>query len=320
MTRTWFIIIPVFNPPAGLLDNLSKLEAASPGAVARVLLVDDGSSNDIPRQAELRFPDLTRIQGNGNLWWCGAMKVGMAHALEKGASVIVWLNHDCVPSPNTLERLVEVAAKDGNGAVSAWCRSSDAADFPVNPGFRNLKEIPLGELRSSELVAVDGVNGNCVAINAAAVRAMGLPDAKKHPHYGDTPYTHRLHKAGYCNMVLTSASALLEREYDRCVSVKWRCAFWNKPLSTKFRYYFLSKKSQYHWKIKYHDAVAFRGHVIAPFAYIGSILKVFKQIISGHQLRMTMGRDSRLEAVCQEYHGRLPKEGIIQSLIKLEND
>jgi len=159
-----------------------------------------------------------------------------------------------------------------------------------------------------------------VAINAAAIRATGLPDAKKHPHYGDGPYTHRLHKAGYRNMVLTSATALLEREYDRCVSVEWRCAFWNKPLSTKLRYYFLSKKSQYHWKIKYYDMVAFRGHIVAPFAYIGSMSKVFKQIVSGHRLRQTMGRDYRIEAVCHEYDGRLPKEGMIKSLITLEND
>jgi GT2 family glycosyltransferase len=296
------------------------LEAASPGALARVLLVDDGSTNDIPRQAELRFPGLTRIQGNGSLWWCGAMKVGMAHALNKGANVIVWLNHDCIPDANTLERLVEVAAQQGNGAVSAWCRSADAQDFPVNPGFRKLKEIPLEELRNSELVVVDGVNGNCVAINAAAIRATGLPDAKKHPHYGDGPYTYRLHKAGFRNMILTSSSALLEREYDRCISVKWRCAFWNKPLSAKLRYYFLSRKSQFHWAIKYHDAVAFRGYPIAPLAYIASMLKVFLEIVYGHQLHSSMASVCRLEAVYREYKGRFPKEGLTRSLLKLENE
>jgi hypothetical protein len=59
---------------------------------------------------------------------------------------------------------------------------------------------------------------------------------------------------------------------------------------------------------------------MAPFAYLGSMANVFKQIISGHQLLLTMRRDSRLEALCQEYDGSLPKAGIIKSLIKLEND
>lgn len=310
----------MFNPPASLLENLSKLETASPGAVERVLLVNDGSNNDIPRQAKLRFPGLTCIEGDGSLWWCGAMRVGMAHALEKGARVVVWLNHDCVPDANTVERLVEVAAKEGNGAVSAWCRSADAPDFRVNPGFRKLKEIPMEELRASELVAVDGVNGNCVAINATAIRTAGLPDSKKHPHYGDGPYTYRLHKAGFHNMVLTSASALLEREYDRCVSVKWRCAFWKKPLSTKLCYYYISKKSLSHWSIKYHDTVVFRGYPIAPFAYVASILKVFREIVSGHWLSLTVAQEPRLKAVCHEYEGRFPKEGMVQSLIRFEND
>lgn len=320
VNHSWFIIIPVFNPPASLLDNLSKLEVASPGSVARVVLVDDGSTNDIPLRAEQRFPGLTRMQGDGTLWWCGGMRTGMSYALERGAEVIVWLNHDCVPLKGTLESLVKVAAQKGCGAVSAWCRSADDSGFPVNPGFRNLREIPLGELRDLELVAADGVNGNCVAINAAAIRATGLPDAEKHPHYGDGPYTYQLHKAGFRNMVLTSASALLEREYDRCVSVKWRCAFWKKPLSTKFCYYYLSRKSQYHWSIKYYDAVAFRGCLVAPFAYLASMLNVFREIVSGHWLGLIMARESRLRAVCREYEGKFPKEGMIQSLIKLEND
>jgi GT2 family glycosyltransferase len=320
MTQAWNIIIPVYNPPTSLLENLSKLNVVCPVAISRIILVDDGSSNDVPRQAQLRFPSLTYLKGDGNLWWCGAMKLGMVHALEKGAKVILWLNHDCVPEANTLERLVDVALEDGMGAVSAWCHSIDAPEFPVNPGFRRLRPIPLDELRTSERVVVDGLNGNCVAINTTAIRSVGLPDSIKHPHYGDGPYTYLLHKSGFKNLVLTTANALLEREYDRCVSIKWRCAFWNKPLSTKLHYYFLSNKSQYHWKIKYHDAVAFRGYPMAPFAYIGSILKVFTQIISGHHLRLTMGRDSRLEAVCHEYDGSLPKEAIIESLIKLEND
>lgn len=57
VTRNWQIIIPVFNPPAGLLENLEKLEAASPGPIARLVLVDDGTTTDIPRHAEEREYD-----------------------------------------------------------------------------------------------------------------------------------------------------------------------------------------------------------------------------------------------------------------------
>jgi GT2 family glycosyltransferase len=319
VARIWHIIVPVFNPPAQLLDNLERLEASCPGATARVVLVDDGSDNGVPKLAEERFPGLTRMQGDGGLWWCGGMKLGMAHALEQGAEVVVWLNHDCVPCPGALEELVELAAAEGNGAVSAWCCSMDAPDFPVNPGFRNLKEIPVEELKNSRIVTVDGVNGNCVAINAAAIRAVGLPDAAKHPHYGDGPYTFRLHQAGFRNLVLTSARALLEREYDRCIRISWRCAFWPAPLSQKIRYYFLSRKSKFHWSIKYHDAVAFRGYPLAPFSYLASMALALSEICKGHRMQARVPRQERLRRVCETYQDQFPQDGLIESLKNLEN-
>lgn len=312
------IIIPIFNPSDAFLETLSALKAD--GLKESVIVVDDGSTNRISQKIRDRFPNVEVLTGDGNLWWAGGMRMGMARALEHEADVICWLNHDCVPEPGTIAALAEEASKPGMGAVSAWCRSKDAPAYPVNPGFRKLTEIPVEQLHQTELVTVDGVNGNCVAINCQSIRSVGLPDAAKHPHYGDGPYTYRLHKAGYHNAVLTNAIAFLEREYDRCVSVKWRCAFWNKPLTTKLSYYFLSKKSQYHWKIKYHDSVAFRGSFLAPFAYFASMIKVLGEIVTGHRLRFAVSREARLEAVCRQYEGKFPKEGMIQALTKLEDD
>ena|GEM_PF-1309329 len=319
VTRNWQIIIPVFNPPAGLLENLEKLEAASPGSIARMVMVDDGSTNDIPRQAEERFSGLTRLQGDGSLWWCGAMRMGMSHALANGAEVVVWLNHDCVPVANTLEQLVETAAEKGNGAVSAWCFSAEAPEFPVNPGFRDLKEIPVKELRIHPMVAVHGVNGNCVALNAGAIRAVGLPDAGKHPHYGDGPYTFKLHQAGYRTLIVTGARAALEREYDRCVSVTWRCAFWPASLADKLRYYFFSRKSKFHWRIKYHDTVAFRGYLLGPIGYAAAMARAFMEICRGHWMRSKLDQEQRLRLVCAAYQGQFPRNGLIESLLKLDD-
>ncbi len=317
-TTEFRILIPVFNPPIGLFRTLFSLRDDQ--QLARVIIIDDGSTNGFATRIASEFPEVSVIKGDGSLWWCGAMRLGMEYALKQNADVVVWLNHDCIPALGTIDRLVCVASKDGHGAVSAWCRSAEAPDFPVNPGFRNFKEISVDELNNSETVTVDGLNGNCVAISSAAIRAVGLPDADKHPHYGDGPYTYRLHKAGFRNTVCTSALAFLEREYDRCVSITWRCAFWNVPLTTKLSYYFLSKKSKFHWSIKYHDVVAFRGFPLAPIAYLGAMARAFGEIVVGHKRRKTMSRDRRLELVCREYEGKFPQDGMIRSLTHLEND
>ena len=248
------------------------------------------------------------------------MKVGMVYALAKGSDVVVWLNHDCVPEPTTLEQIVELAAKDGSGAVSAWCYSEDNPNYPVNPGFRGLKAIPVNELKGERVVTVDGVNGNCVALSAAAIRVVGLPDAIKHPHYGDGPYTYALHKAGYRNVVVTTARASLEREYDRCVSVYWRCVFWSIPLRGKLRYYYLSRKSQYHWRTKYYNAVVYRGNPLALCVYLGSMTLLFADICRGHWTGLRLPRQKLIQLVSKAYQGIFPQNGLIESLIKLGNE
>ncbi len=313
------IVIPVHNPSKNLLKVLTKLEATNPGTVERVRLIDDGSTNGIPQEIESKFPQIKRIQGDGTLWWCGAIKLGMQYALEENPDVIVWLNHDCLPAAGSLEKLVLLASQTGNGAVSAWCRSWDSPEFPVNPGFRNYTEIPVEELYATDTLEVDGVNGNCVAINAKAIQSVGLPDAKKHPHYGDGPYTYRLHKAGFRNLVCTKALAFLEREYNRCISVSWRCAFWNASLASKFNYYLFSNKSKFHWSIKYNDIIVFRGNLLAPFVYVASMINLCREIILGHFLFRCVTREKRLRALLRQYTTKFPVEGLIQSLNQIED-
>lgn len=44
------------------------------------------------------------MQGNGDLWWTGAIRVGMEEALMREAVCVLWLNDD-TPAPS--ERLAE---------------------------------------------------------------------------------------------------------------------------------------------------------------------------------------------------------------------
>ena len=115
------IIIPVYNPPDDFLETLSALQAD--GLKGSVIVVDDGSTNGMSRKIHDRFPGVEILTGDGNLWWAGGMRMGMARALEHEADVICWLNHDCIPEPGTIAALAEEASKHGMGAVSAWCTS-----------------------------------------------------------------------------------------------------------------------------------------------------------------------------------------------------
>lgn len=311
------IIMPVFNPGEILLDYLSQLEENNPGVLASLLLVDDGSTNGVPARLKEKFPQITIVEGDGTLWWGGGIRLGMERALEDGAEVIMWLNHDCVPDPGAVEQLVARAREDGTGCVSAWCYCREDRRFGVNPGFKDFKEIDDEVLRANEILEVDGTNGNCVAMNSKAVRAVGLPRAERHPHYGDGPYLWRLHRGGFRNFVLTGARAALDREFERCISERDHSSVWKVPLSEKMTYYWFSNRSKFHWRHRFWDAICFRGRLAGPVVYVASQLKLFLQVLLGHLDGGKRPLDDLVDHLVGKYGQRFPPEALEASLRKL---
>lgn len=310
------IIIPVFNPPPCVLETLEALRADG-GIHANVILVDDGSTNGIGDVVGKKFPETEVIRGDGNLWWAGGMKAGMERAISEAAEVVVWLNHDCIPEKGTIMALVEEAAKAGTGAVTAWCKTSGYEGIMVNPGFRNFKEIPASLLQEAPVVVVDGVNGNCVAINAEAIKTIGLPDGLRHLHYGDGPYTWRLHRAGYINKVLTKQHALLVREFERCIDERSHSSVWPASLKNKLHYYFLSPRSKYHWKSRFYDLLVFRGKIIGTLLYPFVQAKLIVWVSIGHFQGKTKRQEDIIRIVTSKYSEKLPVSGLYEALVKL---
>lgn len=308
------IIIPVFNPPASLLEVFEHIENGCEGALASVILVDDGSTNGVPKAAVEKYPQVTRLEGDGSLWWGGGIRLGMEKALDAGADVIFWLNHDCLPDPGAIDALYAEASRDGVGCVSAWCYCIQSRDHGVNPGFRNFQDIPKSELEAGGLVRVDGTNGNCVALNANAVRFVGLPRAQRHPHYGDGPYLYRLHQGGFENYVLPEARAALDREFERCISEHDHSTLWNASMREKMAYYWGNMRSKYHWKNKFWDIVQFRGPLLALPAYVVSQAKLFGNVLLGHLQKSRMERDERVDQLVEKYSDRFPRPALREAL------
>lgn len=312
------IIIPVFNPGECLFRTLGALQNDLPvSSSPRVIVVDDGSSNGVSDRVACEFPEVKVIRGDGNLWWAGGMKLGMKHALAEDAKVIVWLNHDCQPEAGTIHALAIEALKQGTGAVSAWCYTRGYKEFPVNPGFRKFRQIPLEDLKAGAKLPVHGVNGNCVAINADAVRSIGLPNVSRHPHYGDGPYMFRLHKSGFANWVLPTARAALDREFERCIDEGRHSALWGHSLLSKLNYYFFSKRSKFHWRNRFWDAVAFRGALIGVPVYIASQVRLIAKVSIGHLQGYLKKPETLIESIVENYNRILPAEELRKSLEKL---
>jgi glycosyltransferase involved in cell wall biosynthesis len=311
------IIIPVFNPPPFFYDTLKCIRRAHGGGIGNVIVVDDGSTNGMAAHLREHFPEVKILEGDGELWWAGGMKMGMDYAISQGAEVVVWLNHDCQPEPGTIEKLAEAASVPGTGAVSAWCKTKGFEDFAVNPGFRNFKPLPISELQNSRIVEVDGVNGNCVAINAVAVTRIGLPIPSRHPHYGDGPYTWKLHCSGYKNYVRTDCRAILSRELARCIDVKSNSSVWPAGLVEKLKYHLTSRRSQSHFLYKFHDLVAFRGLPLAVMCYPFVQMRLLTGIVHGHIRFRFSSYEKNRNRILARYVGTFPGEGLGAALDEL---
>ncbi len=78
----------------------------------RILIVDNGSTDNSESILRRRFPGMECIQTGSNLGFAGGNNVGICHALEKGADYVWLLNNDTIIDPDSLSELIRAAKRD----------------------------------------------------------------------------------------------------------------------------------------------------------------------------------------------------------------
>jgi GT2 family glycosyltransferase len=71
-----------------------------------VYLVDDGSSDGTSNAVKVSYPNVKILQGDGNLFWVGGMRLAFAEALKKDYDYYLWLNDDTLLEPDALPNLL----------------------------------------------------------------------------------------------------------------------------------------------------------------------------------------------------------------------
>jgi GT2 family glycosyltransferase len=105
------------------LESLAGLEYPT----FRVLVVDNGSSDDSVERINRRYPGLLVLETHQNLGYAGGNNVGIRHALQNGADYICILNNDVVVSPDFLLPLLTVV-QDHEGAGVATPLIAETGD------------------------------------------------------------------------------------------------------------------------------------------------------------------------------------------------
>jgi len=77
----------------------------------RVIVVDNGSTDDSVARIESEFPQAKIVQTSRNLGFPSGCNVGIRHAVQEGADFVWLLNNDTVAPPDSCSKLVAEATR-----------------------------------------------------------------------------------------------------------------------------------------------------------------------------------------------------------------
>jgi len=266
MKEPVYIIIPVHNRKQITLSCLENLKKNGDLDRYHTVIIDDGSTDGTTEAINKKYPNVTILPGDGNLWWTGAMALGMQYADEQGAEYFIWLNDDCLPDCDTLPKLIDYLKNNPNAIAAPTCYAQeDNLLVKKYNGARNRKGCAAD---FGEVIEVDSMSGWCVVISAAVVRRIGVPDAKKFPHYcGDNMYILKAIRSGFKAYLIGDIKAILiGTVYEMTGFLK----YFRSGLSVAevFNSTFVNKKSPYRIKTKFFYLVERYGIISGIFLFL----------------------------------------------------
>jgi len=174
-----------------------------------IVIIDDGSQDGASEWINDHYPFVHLIKGDGNLWWSGAINLGVKYSLSKLKVdyVLLW-NNDITPSPDYFNYASQIINSEKNHAIlCSMLYDKNKPDILITTGnFFNRKtgKIVINNwgVRESEAnienQQINWFSGNGVLINNEVFKSIGYFDEDNFPQYhGDSDFGLRATIAGY---------------------------------------------------------------------------------------------------------------------------
>jgi len=178
----------------------------------KVVVLDNGSSNDSVTRIREAHPEVTLIETGANLGFAGGNNVGIRYALDQGAEYIWLLNNDTIVDPHSLTALIEVIESDTKiGAVgSVLYYMDEPAKIQAWGGGR----VDLITGRACHLRApgeLHYITGASLLLRTKALKDVGLLDERYFMYWEDTDLSFRMRARGW-RIKVAHESRVLHKE------------------------------------------------------------------------------------------------------------
>ena len=198
------VLMTSYNRRKATLSCLAAVreQASIENIIVQVFLVDDASTDETADAVRIAFPGVHLLQGSGNLYWCGAMRVAWAEAMKNDYDYYLWLNDDTRIYENALRTMLDTAQTickaDGRDVIVVGSiRDPDTGEQT----YGGMKRI--GKTLGFQLIEpqdkpqhCDTMNGNCVLVPETVARIIGNFSGKFTHAIADTDYGLRVGKEG----------------------------------------------------------------------------------------------------------------------------
>lgn len=300
------VIVPVFNRRETTLEFLRQIhEVDSDSVELKIIVVDDGSTDGTTAAIKQNYDDVTVLCGNGNLWWTGAVNMGIRYALEspqKFDSVLI-INDDLKLDKKFLINIIKIANKNNNALVSSVTINQDTGDreevltagFVREGRWLGIKGLRAGEPYSdkwSDVVECDLLTGASLLVPTAVFNEVGLMDDEGFPHnWGDFEFTLRASLNGFKCLVATKSKVFTE--FNRRYSIMYyyfssRTEYCKNLFENRKYFYGISaiKKSSFMHKSFTRGITLYIRRILGLFRQI--VLKVFlpKKLLKKYVIRV----------------------------------
>ena len=236
------IVVPVRNREKTTLAFLAALAKAQPEPAFPVMIVDDASTDQTVARIRERFPDVTIVPGTGDLWWGGAIELGLRKAYEAGADIFFLINDDCVPEAGTLAKLAQAVRSDPTIIALAHVHSRHTQAVELN------QDLVIG--REGERDLLNNSTGQCVAFSRKLLDVVGFPDTREVRHYVDGVFFPQARRHGFKIYRLRGAYASCDWGAYRVLPPYIRWLRMDLSFVDYLSFVLFHRKSRYEWRTR----------------------------------------------------------------------